>query len=97
MQTNSGRGINDTAKEPTTAPNRTKNGSTANTNSMQPLTRTACTRTGTGLAPDQQDVNDYSSSSNNNNDHENTMTRTNTTVTTTTTTSLTQTHRLFST
>ena len=62
---------------------------------MQPLTRTACTRT--GLAPDQQDVNDYSSSSNNNNDHENTMTRTNTTVTTTTTTSLTQTHRLFST
>ena len=42
------------------------NDSSADTESMQPLTRTVCTRT--GLAPEQPDVND--SSSNNNNDDE---------------------------
>ncbi len=44
------------------------NDTSADTESMQPLTRTFCTRT--GLAPEQQDVNDYSSSSNINNDDE---------------------------
>ena len=42
------------------------NDSSADTESMQPLTRTVCTRT--GLAPEQQDVNDNISSNNNNDD-----------------------------
>ena len=42
------------------------NDSSADTESMQPLTRTVCTRT--GLAPEQQDVNDSNSSNNNNDD-----------------------------
>jgi hypothetical protein len=60
---NSDRGSNNTAKEPTTTPTATTNDSSADTDSMQPLTRTVSTRT--GLAPEQQDVNNNSSSNNN--------------------------------
>ena len=61
---NSDRGSNNTAKETTTTTQTAMtNDSSADTESMQPLTRTVCTRT--GLA---QDVNDNSSSNNNNDD-----------------------------